>query len=81
IGIEEGVELEFMKFQDQVADIFTKPLKIDTLQKLRMALGVVNQDSGTSRTIIVEGSGKTIWVAGRNHDCMSRFIPPWYGSY
>ncbi|OIT38695.1 retrovirus-related pol polyprotein from transposon tnt 1-94 [Nicotiana attenuata] len=37
------VELEHVKSQDQIADIFTKPLKIEVFQKLRMALGVMKQ--------------------------------------
>ncbi|KAK2973953.1 hypothetical protein RJ640_027582 [Escallonia rubra] len=37
------VKLEYVKSQDQVADIFTKPLKIDVFHKLQMSLGVMNQ--------------------------------------
>ncbi|KAK3010542.1 hypothetical protein RJ639_011445 [Escallonia herrerae] len=40
---KKEVELEYVKSQDQVADIFTKPLKIDVFHKLRMSLGVMNQ--------------------------------------
>uniref|UniRef100_A0A2N9G770 Integrase catalytic domain-containing protein n=1 Tax=Fagus sylvatica TaxID=28930 RepID=A0A2N9G770_FAGSY len=35
------VQLEFVKSQDQVADIFTKPLKYDTFYKLRALLGPI----------------------------------------
>ena len=34
------VEVEYVKSLDQIADIFTKPLKYDTFQKLRMMIGV-----------------------------------------
>ena len=34
------VELKFVKSQDQIADIFTKPLKVDIFLKLRHLLGV-----------------------------------------
>ncbi|KAK2981149.1 hypothetical protein RJ640_013471 [Escallonia rubra] len=40
---KKEVELEYVKSQDQVADIFTKPLKINVFHKLRMSLGVMNQ--------------------------------------
>ncbi|KAK3029746.1 hypothetical protein RJ639_038023 [Escallonia herrerae] len=40
---KKEVELEYMKSQDQVADIFTKPLKIDVFHKLRMSFGLMNQ--------------------------------------
>ena len=39
------VQLEFVKSQDQVADIFTKPLKYDTFCKLRALLGVIRKTS------------------------------------
>ena len=39
------VQLEFVKSQDQVADIFTKPLKYDTFYKLRALLGVIRKPS------------------------------------
>uniref|UniRef100_A0A2N9ICE2 Integrase catalytic domain-containing protein n=1 Tax=Fagus sylvatica TaxID=28930 RepID=A0A2N9ICE2_FAGSY len=39
------VQLEFVKSQDQVADIFTKPLKYDTFYKLRALLGVIRKTS------------------------------------
>jgi hypothetical protein len=39
------VQLEFVKSQDQVADIFTKPLKYDTFYKLRALLGVMRKTS------------------------------------
>ena len=34
------VEVEYVKSLDQIADIFTKPLKYDTFQKLRKMIGV-----------------------------------------
>ena len=37
------VQLEFVKSQDQVVDIFTKPLKYDTFYKLRDLLGVIKK--------------------------------------
>ncbi|KAK3042430.1 hypothetical protein RJ639_000154 [Escallonia herrerae] len=40
---KKEVELEYVQSQDQVADIFTKPLKIDVFHKLQMSLGVMNQ--------------------------------------
>ncbi|KAK3037025.1 hypothetical protein RJ639_031599 [Escallonia herrerae] len=43
---KKEVELEYVKSQVQVADIFTKPLKIDVFHKLRMSLGVMNQEEG-----------------------------------
>ncbi|KAK3019822.1 hypothetical protein RJ639_005124 [Escallonia herrerae] len=45
LGLAKNPEVEFenVKSQDQVADIFTKPLKIDVFHKLRMSLGVMNQ--------------------------------------
>ena len=39
------VQLEFVKSQDQVVDIFTKPLKYDTFYKLRALLGVIRKTS------------------------------------
>ena len=39
------VQLEFVKSQDQVADIFTKPLKYDTFYKLQALLGVIRKTS------------------------------------
>ncbi|KAK3040229.1 hypothetical protein RJ639_028942 [Escallonia herrerae] len=36
---KKEIELEYVKSQDQVADIFTKPLKIDVFHKLRIHLG------------------------------------------
>jgi hypothetical protein len=38
--VKNEVEVKFVKTHDQVADIFTKPLKYDTFSKLRMLLGV-----------------------------------------
>ena len=34
------VELKYVKTQDQVADIFTKPLKFEDFQRLRAKIGV-----------------------------------------
>jgi len=34
------VELKYVKTQDQVADIFTKPLKIEDFRRMRAMLGV-----------------------------------------
>ena len=42
IGRKE-VELKYVKSHDQAADIFTKPLKLETFLKLRSILGVTNQ--------------------------------------
>lgn len=39
------VQLEFMKSHDQVANIFTKPLKYDTFYKLQALLGVIMKTS------------------------------------
>lgn len=36
------VELISVKTQDQVADIFTKPLKVDVFNKLKDMIGVVS---------------------------------------
>ena len=41
----EEVQLEFLKSQDQVADIFNEPLKYDTFYKLRALLGVIRKTS------------------------------------
>ena len=38
--VKNEVQVKFVKTHDQVADIFTKPLKYDTFNKLRMLLGV-----------------------------------------
>ena len=38
-GREENIGMS----QDQAADIFTKPLKLETFVKLRSMLGVTNQ--------------------------------------
>lgn len=38
----ETVKLEYCATQDQVADIFTKPLKLEQFEKLRALLGMVN---------------------------------------
>ena len=37
---KKEVELKFVKSQDQLADIFTKPLKVELFHKLRTLLGV-----------------------------------------
>ena len=40
---KKEVELKYIKSQDQAADIFTKPLKLQTFIKMRSLLGVTNQ--------------------------------------
>ena len=40
---KKEVELKYIKSQDQAADIFTKPLKLETFIKMRSLLGVTNQ--------------------------------------
>lgn len=42
VGKKE-VQLKHTKSQDQVTDIFTKPLKFDTFSQLRTLLGITNQ--------------------------------------
>ena len=37
---KKEVELKYVKSQDQVVDIFTKPLKFEDFQRLRSSLGV-----------------------------------------
>lgn len=37
---EEEVELEFCKPEDQIADIFTKPLKAEAFYKLKLKMGI-----------------------------------------
>ena len=44
IAIKE-VQLEFVKSQDQVVDIFNEPLKYETFYKLRALLGVIRKSS------------------------------------
>ena len=39
------VEVQYMKTQDQVADIFTKPLKYEVISKMRDILGVMMKSS------------------------------------
>ena len=39
------VEVKYMKTQDQVANIFTKPLKYDVFIKMRDILGVMKKSS------------------------------------
>ena len=38
----QEIELKFYKSENQVADIFTKPLKMDVFEKLKMMLGVID---------------------------------------
>lgn len=38
----ETVKLEYCATRNQVADIFTKPLKLEQFEKLRASLGIVN---------------------------------------
>ena len=40
---KKDVQLEYVKTHDQVADIFTKPLKHEDFVRLRNLLGVTNQ--------------------------------------
>lgn len=40
---KKEVKLKYVMSQDQAADIFTKPLKLETFVKLRSMLGVTNQ--------------------------------------
>ena len=40
---KKDVQVEYVKSQDQIADIFTKPLRIEDFAKLRNLLGVVKQ--------------------------------------
>ena len=37
------VQLEYMRSHDQIADIFTKPLKFEDFTRLRNLLGVIKQ--------------------------------------
>jgi hypothetical protein len=39
--VKKEVQLKFVKIHDQVADIFTKPLKNEIFSKLRALLGVI----------------------------------------
>ncbi|KAL0443704.1 UNVERIFIED_CONTAM: Retrovirus-related Pol polyprotein from transposon TNT 1-94 [Sesamum latifolium] len=41
-AFKKEVKLEYVKSQDQIADIFTKALKFDSFKKLRFSLGVMN---------------------------------------
>lgn len=44
--VNEGtVQLKFCGTQDQIADVFTKPLKLETFQELRKKLGVCDEPS------------------------------------
>ena len=36
------IELQFCRLENQVIDIFTKPLKGDVFKKLKMMLGVID---------------------------------------
>ena len=38
----QEIELEFCRSEDQVTDIFTKPLKTDVFDKLKMMFGVID---------------------------------------
>ena len=38
----QEIELEFCRSENQVADIFTKPLKTNVFEKLKMMLGVID---------------------------------------
>ena len=40
---KQDVKLEYVKSQDQIADIFTKPLKKEDFIRLRNALGIIKQ--------------------------------------
>jgi hypothetical protein len=40
---KKEVELKYVMSRDQAADIFTKPLKLETFVNLRSMLGVTNQ--------------------------------------
>ena len=40
---KQDLKLEYVKSQDQIADIFTKPLKKEDLIRLRNALGIIKQ--------------------------------------
>ena len=39
---KQEIKLEYCRSEDQVVDIFTKPLKIDVFKKLKMMLGVID---------------------------------------
>ena len=39
---KKEIELTYVKSSDQVADIFTKPLKVDLFNKFKMLLGMVD---------------------------------------
>ena len=38
----QEIELEFCRSEDQVVDIFTKPLKTDAFEKLKIMFGVID---------------------------------------
>lgn len=40
---KNDVKLKYVMSPDQAADIFTKPLKLETYVKLRSTLGVINK--------------------------------------
>jgi hypothetical protein len=42
---DEVVELVHCKTEDQIADIFTKPLKLESFCRLRAKLGICDFDS------------------------------------
>ena len=39
----KDVQVEYVKSQDQIADIFTKPLKFEDFVRLRNLLGLIKQ--------------------------------------
>ena len=41
---DKKVEVKYVKIQDQIADIFTKPLKYDVFAKIRNMLEVMKND-------------------------------------
>ena len=42
---KKEIELEYVRTNDQIADIFTKPLKYENFQQLRLKLGVIQISS------------------------------------
>ena len=38
----QEIEIKFCRLEDQVAEIFTKPLKMDMFEKFKMMLGVID---------------------------------------
>ena len=39
------IEVKFVKSQDQIADIFTKPFKIDAFKRFRSMLGMIDGEN------------------------------------